>query len=252
MISVTDPRDGSRWLTLEGHYSWEQPVPPEEDRFEIPRREVWYQLKGYIVRKEDADVIFQWALQQNFMGRWMPESHALHRVFLGEFYWSPAFEYHNRPYFDHEAWTRGWDQRIPNAILVATDGYLGESTTYDCSVDESIHITMPAKWLADGMGLRWNGVEGQYCGADGEIVAYDPSVHSTGPGVLLINFDKLQTHLASVNCEVIWTLLGEKGVLGNRFNVGEPTGRLEISGAFRIRSGELEGRMNSRFVSAAS
>ncbi len=58
LIEVTNP-DGIRWLTLEGDYIWEQPTSPEEERFEIQRREIWYKARSYIVKKPDMDKLFK-------------------------------------------------------------------------------------------------------------------------------------------------------------------------------------------------
>ena len=43
LIEVVDPDDGSRWLTLESYYGWEQPTPPEGDLVltqELPSKKV--------------------------------------------------------------------------------------------------------------------------------------------------------------------------------------------------------------------
>ena len=60
LIEVASP-DGVHWLTLQAYYSWEQPTPPEEERFEIPRREIWCIIRSYIVKKLDIERLFKWA-----------------------------------------------------------------------------------------------------------------------------------------------------------------------------------------------
>ncbi|MBA7610705.1 hypothetical protein ES703_17917 [subsurface metagenome] len=74
------------------------------------------------------------------MGRWMPESHELYRMFLGEFFWAPALEYHNKPYYHHDGWTDGHDHLIPGKVLVSTDQYRQECNSYDCSIDDDVSI----------------------------------------------------------------------------------------------------------------
>ncbi|MDJ0899804.1 MAG: hypothetical protein QNJ55_13440 [Xenococcus sp. MO_188.B8] len=158
MIELINPQDNSQWITLESNPSWREPTPIDEDRYDYPRRNIWYQIKSYIIRKEDIDCLYDWAIQQDFMGRWMPESNENHKIFLGEFFCSPAFNYHNIPYFLHDGWTQGGDDRIPKPVLVSTDQYLRESGTYDGSVDESYSIYLPCSWLVEQMNLSWNGV----------------------------------------------------------------------------------------------
>ena len=249
IIEVTNPEDGSRWLTLETFYRWEQPTLPEEERFEIPRRDIWYMLKSYFVRKSDLEELFEWAKEQDFTGSWMPESHGLYHVFLGEFFWAPAFEYHNVPYYYHDEWTRGSNDRIPKKVLVSTDRYVQEHKGYDCSIDETISIYLPAKWLADRMDLRWNGVEGHFFDDKGNLVAFDPSVKFSGPGALLINRHVLLRFLDENGYDILWTILGEKDTIGGRTSQDDWKGRLELSGAYRIREGKVEGIINTRFLS---
>lgn len=188
------------------------------------------------------------ASTQNFVGRWMPESHGLYRVFYGEFFWAPAFEYHNVPYYHHDGWTRGRENIIPKEVLVSTDQYIKENGTYDCSIDETIQIYIPAKLIVEGMDLRWNGNEGNWFDRDGNLIAFDPSTRVTGPGVLLVNRDKFLDFLNDNDYAILWTILGEKNIISDRPSQ-DWKGRLELSGAFRNRGKKIEGAKKSRFFS---
>ncbi|MHA1279852.1 MAG: AVAST type 2 anti-phage system protein Avs2 [Candidatus Helarchaeota archaeon] len=249
LIEVTNPEDGLRWLVLEAIYRWEQPTPPGKERYEIPRREIWYMIKSYIVKKSDIDELFDWAKKQNFMGRWMPESHETTRVFLGEFFWAPAFVYHNIPYFHHEGWTRGYDNRIPKEVLVTTDQYMQEGSGYDRSIDETIKIYLPAKWIVDNMCLRWKGVEGHFYDNQGNLIAFDPSVRFPGPGALLINRDVFLKFLNDNDYDLLWTILGEKNIIGGRLSHEDWKGRLQLTGTYRIHQHNLDGVVNAKFIS---
>ena len=249
LIQVANTGDGSQWFVMEAFYIWQQPAPPGEEPFELPRREIWYMLRSYLVRKTDAAKVFAWAKRQNFMGRWMPESHSSSDIILGEFFWAPAFRAQNTPYFGREGWTRLHDDRIPAPVLVTTDGYFQESGSYDCSLDETINMMLPCKLLADGMGLRWKGVEGEFLDSSGGLVAFDPSVRTPGPGALLIRREALLDFLESEEYQVIWTVLGEKQLVGGAIEQERFQGRLEISGAFTVDAGTIEGSKSTRFVS---
>jgi hypothetical protein len=248
LIETINPADGSRWLTLEGFYMWEQPLPVGENQSGNRRKEFWYILHGYIVKSADIEELFEWAKVQDFFGNWLPDSHALHEVFLGEFYWSPAYEYHNVPYFHRGGWTRGHHEIIPREVLVSTEEYSQEDKGFDCSMDEGYLIHLPAKWIADGMGLRWNGVEGHFFDSNGELAAFDPSVKNKGPGVLLINKHKLLKFLRESGCEILWAVLGEKSDFHYGSHGTDRSGRLQINGAYRILNGEIFGISNSKYV----
>ncbi len=241
-IEVTNPADGAQWVVLEAFYRWEQPTPPGEERYDIPRREIWYMLKSYIVKKSDIDELFDWAKKQNFMGRWMPESYETTRVFLGEFFWAPAFGNNNG------GWTQGYNNAIPKEVLVTTDQYMQEYSGYDCSIDETIKIYLPAKWIVENMCLRWNGVEGHFYDKRGNLIAFDPSVRSPGPEALLINRDVFLKFLNDNGYDLLWTILGGKNIIGGRMFPEDWKGRLELTGTYRIHHQNPEGVINSKFI----
>ncbi len=250
LIELTNPENGSQWLVLEAFYRWEQPTPPGEERLEIPRREIWYMIKSYIVKKSDADELFEWAKKQNFMGRWMPESHEITNIFLGEFFWAPAFVYHDIPYYHHDGWTRGSNKLIPKQVLVTTDQYMQENSGHDCSIDKTVIIYLPSKWIINNMNLCWNGVEGYFYSKNKQLIAFDPSVTTAGPRTLLINKDTFEKFLADNNYDILWTILGEKNIISGGMLPIAWQGRLEFTGAYRIYKGKLDGSVKHTFVSS--
>ncbi len=246
LIEVTNPKDSSKWLVLDGYYQWEEQAPPEEERYEKPRGQIGYIIGSYIVKKRDIEELFKWAQHQCFFGRWMPESRELDHAYLGEFYWAPAYNY-QRSIYTYGNWTRGYDNRIPKVVLLTTEEYYQEGGGYDCSIESSIRIRMPCKQLIDGLKLRWNGVEGHFFDERGNLIAFDPSVQTTGPGVLVIKKDAILKYLNDNGLSILWTVVGEKYLLGGRLSQEEYLGRLVISGAYTIKKGKLEGKLNTKF-----
>jgi hypothetical protein len=206
-------------------------------------------VRSYIVRKRDLDKVFEWSINNDLMDIGIPRSHELYRVFLGEFYWSPAFEFHNISYYHHAGWTRGSDNRIPKEVLVSADQYHQERSGYDCSIDDNIRIYLPAKWLADNMSLQWKGIEGQFFDQQGNLIAFDPSVKTTGPRALLVNRDALIRFLHDKGYDILWTVVGEKMVLNGSSSLDKRIGRLEIRGAYRILKNKIVGKITPRFSS---
>jgi hypothetical protein len=245
LLMLINPEDNSRWFNLESWHHWTEPAPPEEERYETERREIWYQVRSYLVRKDDAEAVFDWAKHQNFMGRWMPESRELYRVFLGEIHWAPAYLFHNLPYYGWASWTRGSGEKLPRSIHVTTERYLGESSTSDCSVEKTIHIVLPTKFIADGMDLTWNGVEGRFFNPRAQLIALDPSVSKPGPSSLLIEHDAFCSFLEKAKCELLWTILGERQLIGGSMSRETWKGRLEISGAFRHTKNGIQGELTT-------
>ncbi len=255
LIEVNNPVENSNWFVLEAFYLWMQPSPPgEDDLFKKKKKEIWYMLKSYIVKKPDMDELFEWARKQHFMGRWMPESHELTGVFLGEFFWSSAFKYkhHDRLYYNHEGWTRQSerdDRQIPKEVLVATDQYMQEFGGEDYSIDDTIKIYLPAKLIAESMKLHWNGVEGHFSDEKNNLIAFDPSVKESGPGALLINRDAFIKFLNDNGYDILWTIIGEKRFIGGMGIDDNRKGSIEISGAYRIQDGKINGSFIPKFIS---
>ena len=119
LLDVHAPEDSSEWLLLEGIIKWEEPVLIGEDKYETSRKDIWYMIKSYIVNKEDVEELYEWATKQNFMGRWMPESHNDVRMFLGEYPWASSASI-------NEEWTKGRDSVIPKPVLVSAAQYFWE------------------------------------------------------------------------------------------------------------------------------
>ncbi len=240
LLDVHAPGDGAEWLLLDGFFKWEQPVPLGEDKYETNRREIWYMIKSYIVKKEDAEEIYQWATKQNFMGRWMPEGIELYNMFLGEYPWAQSVP-------KGEDWRQGTDSVIPKPILASEARYIWEGSGYDCSLDDTMSIQLPCAWMVRQMGINWDGEEGHFQDNEGTLVAFDPSVKSKGPSALLANKKLLLEFLERNSYTLVWTVLGEKNLLGPGINRGEWKGRLEMSGAARIRNGLWEIKVNPSF-----
>lgn len=248
ILEVVWQEDGSRWLTLNGFYHWEQSTPPGEEHYERKRREIWYIVKSYLVKKSDLEELRAWASDQSWSGRRLPESHASYEIYLGEFFWSSAFKDHDTHYYGREGWTRGDNDTVPSPILVTNDEYGRSDGSFDCSIDSSIFINLPCRFLAEGMNLDWKGIEGNWYGDAGQLVACDPSIRSPGPRSLLFRRDSLIEFLDSRGLSLFWTVLGEKQSLGGSMSHQDYNGRLEINGFYYLDSDTVGGKTVSRYA----
>lgn len=244
LIDVINTKNGHQWFNLDTMFDWEEPIPPIEDKYEKPRRRLWYMLKSYLVKREDVDTFFEWAQKQDFMGRWMPESHDVHQVYLGEFFWSPAYQHHRKPATGFLDWEQSDRYDMPCSVCVTIDEYRHEDG-YDCSIEETVGLKTPSRWMMEKMGLKWRGDEGKYYDQFGNLVCLDPTVSVEGPSTLLVRKDKFMEFLDKNNLEVVWTLLGEKALIG----AGTPTEWRKISGAYRLQDGLVVGSCSTIFES---
>jgi len=230
-VELIDVRDnqGRRWFTLEGYYTWEEPVPPELDRWETERCHLWYQIRSYLVRKSDLQAFVEWGKSHNWEEQRMPEGYSFYRVFLGEYPWHPS----------SREWIREWEDpregSIPVPIMVTSARYVAESSGFDCSVDDTVSGFLPSSYLIQALGLSWAGKDFRYSNSEGDVVACDPTAGELGPPALLVDPEPLSRFLEKEDLALVWTLLGEKGIYGPTFPGVTHWGRLEISGLFVLQ-----------------
>jgi hypothetical protein len=241
LIEVTDPQDRSEWLVLEASYEWNQSILDEE-RSEVPRRHIWYILRSCLVQKSQKDEVANWARAQQ-SSDWMPSAYGLTPVFLGEFFWSPACEW-----YCGDEWTSGFAYPVPHPVLVLAEQYFREDTGYDCSIDETIQGYLPAKWFADHLGLHWNGDGACFCDHRGEVIAFDPSVTTSGPSALLVRKEALVEFLNNQGYDILWVILGEKAVVGGSMSGAEWPGKLQLYGVYSGLEGKVHGSVATTFI----
>jgi len=245
IIQIADDKKND-WLMLEGFVKWEEKTPLEHKRYDIPVRELWYIIKSYIVKKKEAKPFFDWTKKQNFMGRWMPESHDFYEIFLGEYPNSIAFKGLRG---DYNIWTKSGrgneDLQIP--VVVTDDSYLNEFTL-DCSHSGSVSIKLPCKWLVNKMGLQHKYLDGRFFDKEENLITLTTSVFEENfPSALLIDKQALISFLNKNGYAVFWTLLGEKQSIGGNFSGEDFVGRLEINGAYILDNRNIIGSYNGFF-----
>jgi hypothetical protein len=216
-IELTDDQ-GYKWIALKRFIEWQDETPPEQEKYDLPTRTLWYIIKSYLIRNRDRDKVFQWARKQHFIRNLMPESHEIFNVFLGEYPWASSFLYHNTPYYHHDGWADR-DKKIPAKILVTDDKYSSSSLKTDCSNNEQINVNLPTKLIVDEMKLTQIYTDGRFFNRKGEIVAFDPGIFDNNmSGQILIRKDRLCSFLIRKDYALIWTLIGEKNMMGSFFS----------------------------------
>ena len=256
-ITVTQPEDASQWFVLDADYWWEQPTPPEKDQYAVPRRNIRYTLTSYIVKKSQAEQFFTWAEAQNIawaeaqdvLNTGMPEVPDILHIFFGEFFEMPAFS--DLDPYPHDGWVNETDhgETLPVEIVLPVNRYLPEFGERDPSVspEDDINISIPSKWLAQQMGLTWDGIEGHFFDRDGKLVAFDPSVRTPGIGAFLIHQETFLQFLNDNDYDIVWMVRGEKRILS--MDLKNRKGRQELSGVYRVLDGKIQGTMNTKFTS---
>jgi hypothetical protein len=69
----------------------------------------------------------------------------------------------------------------------------------------------------------------------------------SGPGALLINRDTFIKFLDENSYDIIWTVIGEKRIIGGGYKKDDWKGRQTISGAYRIYNGKIIENFSTKF-----
>ncbi len=237
LLRVTHPQEGTRWLNVYGHFNWAPRRPVDQELGDFERRELGYVCEGYLIHSRDADTFMQWAKNVDFFGLWMPEASVVYRMYLGEHGWAPASQY-----FNDAGWTRPGND-CPVDVKVITLKYLQEIGGFDCSLDDSFTLRLPASELVRSLEMRWNGNGADYLDTDDKLAVFDPTAHEKGPVALLLREDFLKEFLAREGLTLCWTIFGWKQAVG----AGHPPkyqNSLRMSGAYMLRDNDLKGFLN--------
>lgn len=230
LLIAANPQDGTRWLNVKGYFNWRERIPIDQEITDVERRELWYICVGYLIRSRDEKAFLKWAKGVDFWGRRMPEPPVVYPMFLGENGWSPASRYFQTLYFGDDSWKQS-DIGCPFELRTVAVKHLSEDSGFDCSIDESYTLHLPASYLVTGLGLRWNGDCADYIDGEGKLAAFDPTAHGEGPTALLLREDLLNEFLAREGLMLCWTVLGEKCVIGAGYSP-EYRVSLRMTGAY--------------------
>jgi len=221
----TCKHDGQHWRLLVSYPSWDN--RKEDADWNEPYCQVWVHLESYLVPKEYIGIAYDALHRRNFFGRWMPEGATWLYGFAGEYPWATPFntepeEWHGRGGFVHELpvdYAPTWNQ-----IAVEWE--------YDASLSGNLHMLVPARVFFAPGDLWWNGRDG-YCLINGRTIFRDPSLTESGPRSLIVDVGDLITRLNRLGMGLIWTLLGEKIILGGSHS--KPTPRRTFSQVARLK-----------------
>jgi hypothetical protein len=121
--------------------------------------------------------------------------------------------------------------RVPKPVRATTESFIWESSGYDCSIKQTVRVPTLTRYIAEGMHLNWLGREGKLFDRAGILVALDPSVETKGPSALLVRREPLLKWLRENQSRLLWTLVGEKQIMGRTIALEELQGWVEVSGA---------------------
>lgn len=244
IIEKEDPA-GEKWLWLEIHPEWFEPVGIDEEKWYSNKKRIWYHTRCYIIHKRDL-LTFENQFKQNGFEIEYPDSRSIYKIFSREYYWSPAFEFQNKPYYNGKIWIDVYNEKKGNQIaeVTRTTEFFNWEEEFDCSKENNIGYYKPTHLLFDGLKMKTTKREGELIDENGNLICFDPSVNNKSISGLLIKKKPLIDFLESNGFILIWDIIGEKQVINNgNFKEEEYPGRLNIYGLFTLNNGLISGKL---------
>lgn len=210
MESVLAPKgnNGQRWLPLICYPDWTE--YREGRPYGEPYRSTWMQLRSFLVPEVQFKKATKAISRRNFFGDWMPSNAIWLYTFVGEYPWATACN------VETDDWL-GFDTKVRGSSLefVPVFNEVVCKWEYDGTLPSSINFHVPTRAFFKAGPLWWNSVDG-FTTPNGKTVFRDPSASEGGPATLLADLDDLLPRLEQLGCRLVWTLLGEKYVLGDQ------------------------------------
>lgn len=206
LIALASP-DGTAWLSLVRHASWDQVLPPEIAALKAPNLNIWMQVRGYLVPVAEEAALRTWVEGpnmegQDWDGRWMAENAEVYSRLLAAHPHAPEWDW-----ADGNAEPRGpGDRAIPELFQPAA-WYGGTGTSRDAIGTDEPTGFVPSRLLFDLLGLRpgrdfrWEDDTG--------VAVTDPSAGMKEASTLIVRRD-LATRLAEAGYSLFWTVLLNK------------------------------------------
>ena len=209
MESLLAPKDksGQRWLPLFCDPDWsEYRVGRLNDE---PYRSTWMDLRSFLVPETQFMKATKAISRRNFFGDWMPNNAKWLHTFAGEYPWASACNDETDDWLGF-----GTKVRSSNLEFVPVYNEVVCEWEYDGTMPSSIYFHVPARAFFEAGPLWWNSVDGFSIPED-KTVFRDPSASEGGPATLLADLDDLLPRLEKLGFRLVWTLLGEKRILGD-------------------------------------
>ena len=245
LIEVKD-FDNEEWLLLEGFPEWAEPKKIGVEKWDTTHKRLWCQVKSFIVKENESDKFYNWAIKQDFMGRWMPETKERYEIFNREYYWSPSYKYFNSDSILATEEIEIHDKRTGEFISLVTipvESYRWEEE-FDKSKEETLSFMKPSLNIFEGLKLKYSIKEGEFLNSDDKLVCFDTNTNHNSKSYFLIKKEPFLEYLKENQLKIVWTILGEKQILGGRMFNSNDIGILEFSGAYYLDDNKITGKLN--------
>lgn len=234
LISFKD-QHSKQWLNLYSYPSWYG----EKDENGI-KKQVWYHIKSFIIKKNDKTSIIKALKNKSFFNHQIPQERDVYEVYSREYFWSRAYAdctYENHPEISDRALHTDINGKKISGFQTSVN-YIWYKDR-DFTLKESVYIKRPTKYLFDMLNIHLKNNEYEFYNSNNEIIVFNPAIKfQEGNDCLLVNKEYFQSKLMENDLDIIWLVLGAKEVIGEMAIINEGN----INSVFHFNDeGEIEG-----------
>lgn len=191
--------NNEEWLVLERHDEFcELPKFGQEESYDIQK---WLQIRSYLVKESQYSKAKSWLKQQNFMGRWMPESNQYYETNMRQFFIENTISEWQ------EISARCEDIEQPTfKVIPSVDSHIW-APTYG---NDGISFYAPTPMIYHGMKMQNCIKEGYWVDLQNNLICFNPHINDEFQNSLLVKKDEFLNFLKERRLKLVWTVLGEK------------------------------------------
>ena len=176
----------------------------EDHEMELFKKETFLFSNAGFVKQEDAEKFADWAKNQNFYGRWMPERRGMIEFLWNDYPWADVY----KSSIEHEVWSRSHD--CPCDMQLSYEAQLQEDWEGIGRENEFLSTAyMPCAEMMDQMGLYCSEIRGVIKATDGSVAALNTG-HGNCINGLFVRRDILNDYLKRNGYVMFYYVLGEK------------------------------------------
>ena len=237
-----------QYLLLTGEYDWKEAKRLGFRSYDLPRKDMWHQIRGYVVKNEYAESLICALSGVDFMGRWMPEAQSNSAMYNKEYYWSDAHTFFNNPYYCGLEWVNIDSDHLncvfPEKVLIPVKQYYSERKGELNSLNSeiaSIYWHKPCEEMYTKLQLKYlKGSNSAFVDGAGELVCFESSELIGNDTGFYIRYDKLLEFLKSSSYTLVWTSLCEKRILTPSFGKWDlPPKAIHMSSVYYLKDGKI-------------
>ncbi len=96
------------------------------------------------------------------------------------------------------------------------------------------------------MKLQYTNREGEFNNSNNELICFDTNVYHNSKSFFLMKKKPFLQYLQENKLKIVWTILGEKQIIGGRTFREDYIGMLEFSGAYYFAENHITGTLNTK------